>query len=591
MWLGRCSAPGVRSALLPLGLLGAVLLGAAFTPACATTQDDDVGEDVGEEAYTTQGKCDGLPRLKNLQTPPGVCVGIVTTGITFARGIAELPSGDFVLAAMGGWALDKGSVWILRRLPDGTYSRTRVAKLIDKPSGVAVGPDGLPYIGTPNGIFRFDPYEQTADPLPRRGAFRDTDYKQPRLKLVIRDLPGTGRHPLARFVFDKRSPWTVYANVGSASDNCEQGASAQPPSGFPSPCPEAEGDNARGVIRKYDLSNPDHVANGFTVVARGLRNSMALAVHPTSGALLQSENSRDSINKRDASLTDHEGDLPHEEINVIVPGAHYGWPYCYDNGAVAPEYRGRVDCSRYTNPALLLPGHAAPLGMAFYTGQLFPTPYQGNLLVGYHGYRSHGHRLTLVPVDANGIPGAGEPLDIIRGWEKSADGNDPQGAPVDVMVAKDGSIYLTEDKNGTVLRVFFDRTQGDGAPMRPVAPTQPVVSADEQARCRDLARRTDPFSAVQRDVIDTACVSCHGVGPGYAGGLRLDKCDAVGNAKRLRAARTGGREAYVTPQNLNSELVLRLKGQGYPQMPAGGVSPEQLEEVEAWIRAGAPIPQ
>jgi hypothetical protein len=229
--------------------------------------------------------------------------------------------------------------------------------------------------------------------------------------------------------------------------------------------------------------------------------------------------------------------------------------------------------------------------MAYYTGEMFPAAYRNNLLVTYHGYRANGHRLALVPVDERGVPGGGEPLDVIRGWEKSADGSDPQGAPVDVLVAKDGSIYLTEDKNGTVLRVFFDPSAGTGAPMRPLPPAQPVVSADERARCDALARRTDAFSRVQKDVLDAACVGCHGLGPGYAGGLALLKCDAVGNAQRLTAARSGGRGAYVVPGNLDSELVLRLKGQGYPQMPAGGVSPEQLEEVETWIREGARVPQ
>ena len=77
-------------------------------------------------------------------------------------------------------------------------------------------------------------------------------------------------------------------------------------------------------------------------------------------------------------------------------------------------------------------------------------------------------------------------------------------------------------------------------------------------------------------------------------GAALDRSmriDPVGNAERLRAARSGGRPAYVLPNRLDSELVLRVKGEGYPQMPAGGLNPEQLEEVEAWIEAGAPIPQ
>lgn len=597
MWQAGCSTPViVRSSLFALALIGGTFLAALATPACSTeTEEEDAAASegaTGEDAYTTEGKCEGLPRLKNLKTPPGVCVGVVATGFVYARGIAQLPSGDFVLAEMGGWAKDKGAVWLLRRMPDKTFSKTRIAKLIDKPSGVAVGPDGLAYVGTPSGIFKFDPYEQTVDAVPTSGPFRASpDYKQPRFKLVVNDAPGTGRHPLSKFVFDKRDPSILYVNVGSASDNCEVNAQTPPPNGFPLPCAEAEGNaDGRGVIRKYKIG-PDGKAQGFTIMARGLRNSMALAVHPTSGALIQAENSRDSINKYEASLTAQEVNLPHEELNVIVEGSHYGWPYCYDNGAPTPEYRGRVDCSRYTNPALLLPGHASPLGMAYYTGEMFPAAYRNNLIVAYHGYRALGHRLVMVPVDENGVPGGGEPLDIIRGWEKNAATSDPLGSPVDVQVAKDGSIYVTEDKNGDVLRVFFDPSQGSGAPMRPEPPPQQTVDPQEQARCAALASRTDAFSRVERDVIDTQCVSCHGVGPGYAGGLRLDKCDAIGNAKRLTAARSGGRAPYVVPGNLNSELVLRLKGQGYPQMPAGGVSPEHLSEVESWIREGAPLPQ
>jgi len=141
-----------------------------------------------------------------------------------------------------------------------------------------------------------------------------------------------------------------------------------------------------------------------------------------------------------------------------------------------------------------------------------------------------------------------------------------------------------------VLRVFFDPSAGNGAPLKPLPAQKPVVSADEKARCDALARRSDAFSGVERDVIDTSCVGCHGAGPGFAGGLALLKCDAVGNATRLRAVKPG-KGAYVVPGNLDSELVLRLKGQGFPQMPAGGLSPEGLQEVQAWISAGAPIPQ
>jgi glucose/arabinose dehydrogenase len=588
--------------LLSLSLLSSAFAAAVLTPACAPDEIEEEADE-GAGAYTTEGTCDGLPRMKGVKTPAGVCVGVALQNFKFTRGIAELPSGDFVIADMGGWVTDKGSIWLVRRLPDKTFSRTRIATLIDKPSGVAVGPDGLPYVGTPTNIIRFDPYEQNADPVPKTGKFRPEaqPYKQPRFKLVVKDVPGTGRHPLSKFAFDKKNPWTLYVNVGSETDACETGERhtvngkdvlVPPPRSNPFPCNEADGNDPHGALRKYDLNNADHVATGHTVIARGLRNSMALVVHPTSNALLQAENSRDSIHKWDASLVEKGEDLPHEEFNVIVPGSHYGWPYCYDDGIPNPEYLGRVDCSKYTKPTMLLPGHASPLGMTYYTGTMFPAAYRNNLIVTFHSGKANGHRLVMVPVDANGIPGSGEPVDIIQDWVARGPmvnnkPTDPMGKPVDVLMAKDGSLYVTEDGNGTLLRVFFDPSKGNGAPLNPLPR---VVESDpqERARCDALARRTDAFSAVQRDVLDTQCVSCHGSG---IGGFTVKKCDAVGNAQVLLGSRGAGRAPYVVPGRLDSELVLRLKGQGFPIMPAGGVSHEQLEEVESWIREGAPAPR
>ena len=53
-------------------------------------------------------------------------------------------------------------------------------------------------------------------------------------------------------------------------------------------------------------------------------------------------------------------------------------------------------------------------------------------------------------IDAFGVP-TGENRELVWGWD-AGDGR-PMGAPTDIKVGADGAMYITEDRNGTVLRI------------------------------------------------------------------------------------------------------------------------------------------
>lgn len=350
--------------------------------------------------------CLGLPKLA-VSTPSGYCVGIVYTGLRMPRGVLPMANGEVWVVEMGSWTAGQGSLSRLRKQGQ-KYVIQRIFTGLDRPNGITQGPDGKIYVGEAGRIFRFDP-------------------AQLRKEYVISGLPATGRHPLKQLIFRAGS---LFVNIGSATDNC-QNEKGQPV------CAEA---STRGQIRQYTLTWPAGQVVGQRVYATGLRNSMALAVH-SSGTLLQGENSRDNIQAADPKISDQTH--PSDELNLVLAGKNYGWPYCYEMGKNAPEFP-KYDCAHSQNPAFLLPAHAAPLGMTYWTGG--PQAYRGWLVVGYHGYRANGHRLVAFQVDGKGLP-TGSSAQLVWNWVFK-DGR--LGAPVDVKSAGD-KIYLTDDRSGMLL--------------------------------------------------------------------------------------------------------------------------------------------
>lgn len=92
-------------------------------------------------------------------------------------------------------------------------------------------------------------------------------------------------------------------------------------------------------------------------------------------------------------------------------------------------------------------------------GEDFPAEYDGSAFVTLHGSWDRsirtGYKVVRLLFDKSGKP-TGEYEDFMTGFV----GSDKQvwGPPVGVAVARDGSLFVTEDGNGTIWRIFRTRS-------------------------------------------------------------------------------------------------------------------------------------
>ena len=370
------------------------------------------------------------PRTLDVRIHPSLKMTVVASGLRAPRGLLAT-SDTRIFVTEFSWTKGQGHLSRLDRDSLGRWRRAVVFSGLDRPFGLALGPDAKAYVGVAGAVFRFDP---TVDKPTREDVIGGRS-STPR-------LPARGLHPLTQLLFTQDR--SLLVGLGSDTNNCEKAKGR-------SACPSAAGRDAVAVVRRYSLTWPEGRVGPWTLVARGLRNSMGLAEH-RSGTLVQVENGRDDITAADPKLDDET--LPHDELNVLDRATinDYGWPHCYDNAVASPEFRSFA-CATTTRPWRLLPAHSAPLGLTYWTGPNAPASFAGRLLLSLHGYRDTGHRLIAFDVDAQGRP-IGEPVTLIDDWgEKELPGGESQnlGGPVGVFPMPDGSLLVADDRNNIIV--------------------------------------------------------------------------------------------------------------------------------------------
>ena len=380
---------------------------------------------VQARGYVPQGRCGPHERVVIDTVPAGHCVALVADdaqGLEAPRRILEVAPGRFWLIDMGAnWVPKKGRLLELTLPPGAARASVRtLADKLDRPLGLALGPDGQVWVSETDRVWRtpVPPADQpTAQPMQR--------------EVMLDGLPNDGAHPLKEIAFGPGD--TLYVNMGAVTDGCRNSAQQQPV-----PCPELGGDKPRGAVYLAQLDpSKGWKVKSFAPLATGLRNSVALTVLPN-GVVLQGEN---SIDYRDAAV-------PPEELNRLQAGRHYGWPYCVGKGVAARGYEKRYDCSQSTAPLQIWPAHAAPLHLLRGSDG---SAYAGQLLVAWHGHRATGQRVMQIALGDDGLPRSA-PRPVLAGWAAKA-GVRPSGRPTGMAIDHQGQLWVVEDFNRTVLLV------------------------------------------------------------------------------------------------------------------------------------------
>ena len=338
--------------------------------------------------------------IDKLKVPPGFKVEVFASGVANARSLRQ---GDQGTVFAGTRLLDK--VYAVRSV-DGKPVVKVIASGLHRPNGLAFH-NGSLYVAEVSKIWRLDNIEANLDTPPKP-------------VLVYDDLPKDEAHGWKFIAIGPDDK--LYVPVGSP------GNILMPP-------------ETHAQIRRMNLDG-----TGTEVIARGVRNTVGFDWNPETKQLTFTDNGRDWISE----------DIPNDELNVLTePGKqHFGFPYCHQGTFTDPEYGWGHSCSEFTPPVGLLGAHAAALGMRFYTGGQFPAEYKNAIFIARHGSWNKTNKIggdvVVAKLGSDGKVASMEPF--LTGFLQD---NKYVGRPVDVLVAKDGSLLVSDDYNGAIYRVSY----------------------------------------------------------------------------------------------------------------------------------------
>jgi glucose/arabinose dehydrogenase len=412
--------------------------------------------------------------LQQLRLPTGFRVTAFANGVKGARMLALGPTGDaYVTSPM------TSEVWRLHDdNQDGDVDdpgeRTSVASAAQNPAlqgihGIAFHA-GRVYLASVKSVLAAD--------VSGDGSFGT-------LTTLVSDLPDGGQHPNRTLAVGPDG--LLYVSVGSDCNNC----------------PESNSEHA--TMLRLQLSgdpadnpaNPQHpmlAHNPMSMIkprvwASGLRNTLGFDWHPTTHELWGIDQGSDGVG----------ADVPPEEINHLVGGKSYGWPYCYNGEKPDPtsddpsQMLKKEQYCPTTEPAVAaIQAHSSPIAFLFYTASQFPAAYRNDAFLALRGSWDRqfpvGYKVVHIHF-ANGTPapvaGTNDSVEDFLSGFLIEDGKAHFGRIAGLTVDRTGALLVSDDTNGMIYRVSYGSDSGgaDAGDMTalPDSGAQPDAGAADDA--------------------------------------------------------------------------------------------------------------
>ncbi|GAB3701908.1 sorbosone dehydrogenase family protein [Spirosoma flavus] len=389
-----------------------------------------------------------------LKLPAGFSGTVVAEELGNPRHIAITKSGDIYVKLNK--LKDGKGVFRLRDTNNDGVIDERVGFGDYPGTGIAIKNDYL-YTSSNNSVFRYKLNDKQ----------EVIDAEKP--ELLVSGLREKDRDKSKSIAIDNQG--NLYVNVASDNDPCRVPGTGK---GM-MPCPLVD----TAGIWKFKANVTDQKPSDGVHYAKGLKNVVGLDWNGKTNTLFVLQHGRGKFDDfyPQYYTPQQSATLPAETMYELHQGDDAGWPYVYydhiqKKKIVAPEYGGdgkKTGGEKAINPVVAFPAHMGPNALLFYTGTAFPEKYRNGAFIAFHGQSQElkkGYLVAFVPFK-NGKPAG--PWEIFADNFAGIDLEKPTGPvqhrPCGLAQGPDGSLYVTDDLNGMLVKISYSGSQGKKSAM------------------------------------------------------------------------------------------------------------------------------